>query len=97
MSKKSFVTNTQDTIVDAAKMSAEGVKTLVGELASVAALAAAGVIVKGVKNALDRGEKKLTKKVTAEKKKKLAKKTAFAKKSARKAVKKKRTSKRRTR
>ena len=80
MTRKSFVTNAQDTIVDAAKTSAEGMKILAGEAAKAAAVAATGVIVEGVKYALDRGQNKVATKAARRKTKKPAKKKAVTKK-----------------
>src|SRR5438309_11991696 len=78
MAKKSFVNSTQDTVIGAAKTSAEGVTILAAEVVGAAAVAASDVIAQGVKSALHVGEVLITKKVAARKPKRPVKRDAAA-------------------
>ncbi|MEA2544251.1 MAG: hypothetical protein QOH35_5617 [Acidobacteriaceae bacterium] len=54
--KKRRITEAQTTLVDAAKTSSEGVRTLAGEALGAAAAAAAGVVMKRVAQVLRKGD-----------------------------------------
>jgi hypothetical protein len=56
MAKKSQVAKTQATLVEAAKTSSEGVRTLAGEALGAAAAAAANVVMNRVAQVLGKGE-----------------------------------------
>jgi hypothetical protein len=55
MAKNSIMTDAKDTMVEAAKSSAEGMKTVAGEALGAAAVAAAGVVLDHVSKALNQG------------------------------------------
>ena len=59
MAKFSMMTDAKETIVDAAKAGAEGVKTVAGEALGAAAAAAAGVVLEHMSNALAAGDAKI--------------------------------------
>jgi hypothetical protein len=59
MVKKSMVIEARDTIVDAAKASAEGVKAVAGDALGAAAVAAAGVVLQRASDALQAKGKEL--------------------------------------
>jgi hypothetical protein len=59
MAKKSMMSEAQDTIVDAAKTGAQGVKTVASDALGAAAAAAAGVVLDSVSKALGTGQKKV--------------------------------------
>jgi hypothetical protein len=59
MTKKGLVEDAKNTLVDAAKVGAEGVKTVGSEALSAAAAAAAGVVLERVSQALGAGQKKV--------------------------------------
>lgn len=55
MAKDSIMTDAKDTMVEAAKSGAEGMKTVAGEALGAAAVAAAGVVLDHVSKALSQG------------------------------------------
>lgn len=55
MAKNSIMTDAKDTMVEAAKSGAEGMKTVAGEALGAAAVAAAGVVLDHVSKALSAG------------------------------------------
>jgi hypothetical protein len=55
MAKNSIMTDAKDTMVEAAKSGAEGMKTVAGEALGAAAVAAAGVVLDHVSKALGQG------------------------------------------
>src|SRR5688500_3864313 len=55
MAKNSIMTDAKDTMVEAAKSGAEGMKTVAGEALGAAAVAAAGVVLDHVSKALNQG------------------------------------------
>ena len=60
MAKNRMITDAKETIVDAAKTGAEGIKETAGEALGAAAAAAAGVVLQRVSSALATGETKVT-------------------------------------
>jgi hypothetical protein len=56
MAKKSQVAKAQGTLIEAAKTSSEGVRTLAGEALGAAAAAAANVVMRRVAQVLGKGE-----------------------------------------
>lgn len=59
MAKKSVMTDAKDSLLDAAKTGAEGVKSVAGEALGAAAVAAVGVVLDRVTSALGTGEQQL--------------------------------------
>ncbi|MDB5601316.1 MAG: hypothetical protein JWN71_3360 [Xanthobacteraceae bacterium] len=59
MAKDSMVTDAKNTVVEAAKAGAEGMKTVAGEALGAAAVAAAGVMLDHVSKALSQGADKV--------------------------------------
>jgi hypothetical protein len=59
MAKNSIVTDAKNTVVDAAKSGAEGVKSVASEALVVGAAAATGVVLQRVSTALSEGAKKV--------------------------------------
>lgn len=59
MAKNSIMTDAKDTMVEAAKSGAEGMKTVAGEALGAAAVAAAGVVLDHVSKALSQGSQQV--------------------------------------
>lgn len=59
MAKNSIMTDAKDTMVEAAKSGAEGMKTVAGEALGAAAVAAAGVVLDHMSKALSQGAQQI--------------------------------------